>query len=52
MNPDAKVILASGFIEPETKAEMFKTGLKEFIQKPYLSAEVLQKVREIIDSNG
>ncbi len=49
INSDAKIILASGFIEPETQSEMYKAGLKEFIQKPYRHDEVLQKVREVID---
>ena len=50
INPKAKVILASGFFEPEIRSEMYKAGLKEFIQKPYLLGEVLQKIREVIDN--
>jgi PAS domain S-box-containing protein len=52
VNPKAKVILASGFIDPETKSEMYKAGAKHFMQKPYSPGEVLQKIRELIDSNG
>ena len=52
INPEAKVIMASGFFDPETKSEMYKAGLKNFIQKPYLSDDVLQKIREVIDTNG
>jgi len=51
INPVAKVILASGLLEPEAKSEMFKAGLKNFIQKPYMQDEVLQKIREAIDTN-
>ena len=50
INPKAKVILASGFFEPEIRSEMYKAGLKEFIQKPYLVGEVLQKIREVLDN--
>jgi two-component system, cell cycle sensor histidine kinase and response regulator CckA len=50
INPKIKVVFASGFFDPETKSEMFKAGLKSFIQKPYLEGEVLQKIREAIDS--
>ena len=50
LDPQAKVILASGFIDPETKAEMYKAGAKHFIQKPYSHDEVLQKIREVIDT--
>ena len=51
LNPKAKVVLASGFIDPSTKSEMYKSGAKHFIQKPYLPDEVLQAIREVIDSN-
>jgi CheY-like chemotaxis protein len=50
INPEAKVILASGYFDPEMKSEMFKAGLKNFIQKPYMPDEVLQKIREVIDT--
>ena len=50
INPDAKIIFASGFFDPETKSEMYKAGLKCFIQKPYLQDEVLRKVRQTIDA--
>jgi len=51
INPEAKIIFASGFFDPETKSEMFKAGLKNFIQKPYMLDEVLRKIREAIDTN-
>jgi two-component system, cell cycle sensor histidine kinase and response regulator CckA len=50
INPAAKIIFASGFFDPETRSEMYKAGLKCFIQKPYMESEVLQKVRETIDA--
>jgi DNA-binding NtrC family response regulator len=52
INPKATVIMASGFIDPETTSEMYKAGLKHFTQKPYLHDEVLQTIREVIHSNG
>ena len=50
IDPRAKVIVASGFIDPVVKSEMFKAGVKNFIQKPYLPNEVLSKIRDIIDA--
>jgi signal transduction histidine kinase/ActR/RegA family two-component response regulator len=50
INPGAKIILASGYFDPETKSEMFNAGLKNFIQKPYMHDEVLKKIREAIDA--
>jgi len=49
MSSRIKVILASGFIEPNQKSEILKFGIKEFIQKPYDPQEVLRKVREVLD---
>ncbi len=51
INPKAKVVMASGFFDPNTKSEMYKSGARHFIQKPYLPDEVLQTIREVIDSN-
>ena len=50
INPHAKIIAASGFLDPEMKSEMFKAGMKHFIQKPYLPEEVLQKIRDVLDA--
>ncbi|HLP14793.1 MAG TPA: PAS domain S-box protein [Bacteroidota bacterium] len=49
MDPALKVILASGYIEPEKKSELLKSGAKEFIQKPYLPFDVLMKIRKVLD---
>ncbi|MFA6456474.1 MAG: PAS domain S-box protein, partial [Bacteroidota bacterium] len=50
MNPDAKIVIASGFIDPEIKSVMLQSGIKHFIQKPYSYDEVLQTVRTVIDA--
>jgi two-component system cell cycle sensor histidine kinase/response regulator CckA len=49
INPQAKVILASGFIEPDLKSELLKAGVQDFIQKPYTLNEVLRKTRSVLD---
>lgn len=51
IDPKAKVILASGFIDPEVKAEMQNIGVKWFIQKPYSPSDVLCTIRTVIDWN-
>ncbi|MBU1423409.1 MAG: response regulator [Bacteroidetes bacterium] len=50
INPKAKVILISGFIDPHVKSELYKAGVKLFIQKPYMPYEVLINVRDVIDA--
>ncbi|MGA7160788.1 MAG: PAS domain S-box protein [Bacteroidota bacterium] len=49
LNPAVKVILASGYIDINSKSEILKAGVKEFIQKPYFPDEVLKKIREVLD---
>lgn len=51
INPRLKVILASGYLEPNVKSEIFKAGATEFIQKPYLPDEVLKKVRDVLNQS-
>jgi CheY-like chemotaxis protein len=49
INPDVKVVFASGFMSLETKSELLREGAKGFILKPYNLNEVLQIVREVLD---
>ncbi|HTR80267.1 MAG TPA: PAS domain S-box protein [Bacteroidota bacterium] len=49
INPNAKVMMASGFFDPESKSDLIAAGAKHFIQKPYLLEEVLMKIREVLD---
>ena len=50
INPGIKVILASGYVEAELKTEMLKAGARAFLQKPYVPADVLKIIREVLDS--
>jgi two-component system, cell cycle sensor histidine kinase and response regulator CckA len=49
IDPQMKVILASGFFEPDLKFSLQKMGARGFIQKPYSNDDVLRKLREILD---
>ncbi len=49
INPDIKVLLSSGYsINGEAK-EILERGCNGFIQKPYRSKELSQKIRKILD---
>lgn len=48
-NPDLKMILVSGYLSSEIKAELSGNSNKFFIQKPYNLQEMLKKVREVFD---
>lgn len=50
INPDVKLIFASGYLDPRAKDELLKAGAKGFLQKPYVIEEVLKKIREALDS--
>lgn len=49
INRNAKVIFASGYVDPQFRSDMIKTGVQDFILKPYEPNEILKKVREAID---
>jgi PAS domain S-box-containing protein len=51
INPNVKVILASGFVHPELKAEMINQGAKDFVQKPYVPSKLLRRIREVLDGD-
>lgn len=48
VNPNVLVILASGYIDPQMKSELLKAGAKHFVQKPYVPAEILKRIRDVI----
>jgi len=49
INPAMKIILASGFIEPDIIIEMTKIGVKKVINKPYSYTEVTRSIRTVLD---
>jgi len=46
LRPSARVIIATGYIEPGTKTELLSLGACGFLQKPYLPHEIARLVRE------
>jgi two-component system, cell cycle sensor histidine kinase and response regulator CckA len=51
MNPRAKVVLCTGFIEEEAKATLRKAGAVGILHKPYNVQEVLSAAREALDAS-
>ena len=41
-NPGVKVVIASGYLEPELKAKMDQAGVQYFLPKPYLPDKVVK----------
>ncbi len=48
-HPEAIVILASGYIEPELKEMLLKEGAADFVYKPYNAEELLTSIRKNLD---
>lgn len=51
INPEAKIIIASGFSREARVNNLFEDGLKAFIKKPYRQAEISGLLQEIIVNN-
>jgi two-component system cell cycle sensor histidine kinase/response regulator CckA len=49
INPNERVILATGYLDPEMKTEFQEAGIKHFLYKPYDLKRVLKEVREVLD---
>jgi PAS domain S-box-containing protein len=49
IDPEVKVIFASGFFDPEIRAYLAEAGAKGFIQKPYRPSEMVGFIRKILD---
>ncbi len=49
IDPDARVLLASGYFDAELKREMLGAGAKAVLRKPYSAEEILRHTREVLD---
>ena len=52
IDPSVRVILASGYLEPNLKSNLLRAGAKDFVQKPYNPHVVLRKIREVLDGSS
>jgi two-component system cell cycle sensor histidine kinase/response regulator CckA len=48
-NPNVRMILVSGFIEPELKSQILRNGVRDFVQKPYSTNDLLRSIRSVLD---
>ncbi len=51
LNPDLRIILSSGYGEKEITSRFVGEGLAGFIQKPYLAAKLVTKVRDALSNS-
>ncbi len=52
LNPEARVILSSGFTREEDMAAMKELGLKGFIRKPFRTAELSQVIHQALNDDN
>ena len=50
INPEAKVLIASGYAADEPKENVMNTGACGFVSKPYEIKMLLKVIREVIDT--
>ena len=50
INPEVKVLLASGFRKDERVEEVLTLGVKDFLQKPYTLAGLAEAIKKVIES--
>ncbi len=50
IRPDAKVLYLSGYVDDATVHQAVAENRAFFLQKPFASDDLLEKVREILDS--
>lgn len=49
LNPHARIIVATGYLDPEMRAEFIEEGVQKLIYKPYNPKEIAKIVREVLD---
>lgn len=49
VNPSLRIVVASGFFEPDVKSRLVSAGVRGFLSKPYRMDEVLTLVRNVLD---
>ena len=51
LDPEAKVIVATGHSANDQKDTLLLAGAKSFVEKPYNVRGLLSKVREVLDAD-
>ena len=50
MDAGTKIVVASGYLDPQAKSELGNSAARDFIHKPYLPEEVLTRIRGVLDA--
>ena len=47
-NPDVRIVVASGHLEPEVKSKMYEAGVEHFIEKPYRLDQLVETLQGVM----
>src|SRR5918997_2197902 len=47
-NPDVRIVVASGYLEPEVKNKMHEAGVEYFIEKPYRLDQLVETLQGVM----
>jgi len=50
INPDVRILVSTGFHDEDDIGRMLQAGIRGVVLKPYQSQQLLEKVREALDS--
>ena len=48
-NPNIKIVVTSGYLDPELEAKIYEAGIKHFLRKPYTPNQVIKIMHSVID---
>ena len=48
LNPDVKIIFASGFLDSAVKKDLVEAGASDFVQKPCSPVFIIKKIRKVL----
>jgi DNA-binding NarL/FixJ family response regulator len=49
LNPNVRIIVVTGYLDPEMRSELLKAGVQRFIYRLYNPKVVLKVIREVLD---
>jgi signal transduction histidine kinase len=49
LKSDCRVVLATGYLDPEVRARLAAAGVTDYLAKPYGPVDMLRKIREVLD---
>ncbi len=52
LDPQLRIVVATGYLAPVLKTELQRSGIRDFIHKPYQAAEVIRAIRNALDSSS